>query len=436
MLRNGLIGAIALIVLSIGAVGMSVLAGLREPPQRQVVDDLGPLVRVVSVQPQDVPLTVTGFGTVRAKHLWSVVPEVSGAVVRLSPNMRAGLAVRQGELLFEIDPRPYQLAVRRIRARLHRHEKEIAVLTQQRENQIDTLQLARTDLAIAENDLRRDEELARRGTISTRERNRRRQIRNEVMQAVQNAEHLLALSGPQIEQAEAAVAVARADLQGAELNLSKTRLLAPFDGQVMTTTLDLGEFVSAGREVAALSSLEVVEIPVGVPLDELRWLPMLAPEHSAPASHAVHQPGASLPAATVHWHGGGRDYTWRGNVVRWEAGLDSGTRTLTLVIEVRDPWASFQPGAYPALQPGMFCRVEIAATVLSDAVVIPRTALHDGNKVFLAVDGRLAQRQVEVTRFRHDEAVLGAGLRAGDKLVISVLSAPVVGMKLRAMERE
>ena len=230
MLRNGLIGAIALIVLSIGAVGMSVLAGLREPPQRQVVDDLGPLVRVVSVQPQDVPLTVTGFGTVRAKHLWSVVPEVSGAVVRLSPNMRAGLAVRQGELLFEIDPRPYQIAVRRIRAHLHRHAKEIAVLTQQRENQIDTLQLARTDLAIAENDLRRDEELARRGTISTRERNRRRQIRNEVMQAVQNAEHLLALSGPQIEQAEAAVAVARADLQGAELNLSKTRLLAPFDG--------------------------------------------------------------------------------------------------------------------------------------------------------------------------------------------------------------
>ena len=73
---------------------------------------------------------------------------------------------------------------------------------------------------------------------------------------------------------------------------------------------------------------------------------------------------------------------------------------------------------------------------LSDAVVIPRTALYDGNKVLLAEDRRLAQRRVEVARFQHDEAVLSSGLRVGDKLVVSVLSAPVVGMKLRAMEAE
>lgn len=46
----------------------------------------------------------------------------------------------------------------------------------------------------------------------------------------------------------------------------------------------------------------------------------------------------------------------------------------------------------------------------------------------------LARRQVQVVRFRHDEAVLGAGLQPGDKLVVSVLSAPVVGMKRRALE--
>ena len=107
---------------------------------------------------------------------------------------------------------------------------------------------------------------------------------------------------------------------------------------------------------------------------------------------------------------------------------------MTLIIEVREPWASFRPGEYPALQPGMFCRVDIAGTALSDAVVVPRTALHDGNTVFLAEAGRLAQRQVQVARFRHDEAILSAGLQQGDKLVVSVLSAPVVGMKLRALE--
>ena len=431
VLRNALTALCALVVLAFGAVGMKTLVGLREPPRRQVVEHPGPLVRVMTVGPQDVSIAVNGFGTARAKHVWSVVSEVSGSVTRLSPNLRAGMHVRQGDLLFEIDTRPYRLAVKRIGARMQQLEKDIAVLIQQRQNHLDTLKLARNDLVIAEEDLRRDEELARRGTISTRERNRRRRIRNEVRQAVQNTEHLLALSGPQIEQAEAALAVARADLETAELQLAKTRLLAPFDGQVMNSALDLGEFVTAGREVASLSSLEAVEIPIAVPLDELRWLPMLSP---GDASTAAPRPDRALAAATVLWQSAGGDFAWRGRVVRWEAGLDSETRTVTLVVEVPDPWASFRPGEHPALQPGMFCRVEIAAKSIPGAVAIPRTALHDGDAVFLAEDGRLVRRQVQVARFRHDEAILGGGLRPGDKLVVSVLSAPVVGMKLRTLE--
>lgn len=435
VLRHVLTALSAAFVLILGAVGMQFLVGLREPPTRQVVEHPGPLVRVMDIQPQAVPVTVRGLGTARAKHVWSVASEVSGPLVRLSPNLRAGMQVRQGDLLFEIDPRPYQLAARRIRARMQQHEKEIAVLRQQRENHLGVLQLARHDLAIAEDDLRRDEALARRGAISMRERNRRRQIRNEAMQAVQNAEHFLALNRPQAEQAEAALAVARADLASAELQLSKTRLRSPFDGHVMHSTLDLGEFVTAGREVASLYSAAAVEIPIAVPLDEWRWLPMLSAAHVSSAPQAVPASDAAL-AATVYWQSGERRYTWRGEVVRWEAGLDPGTRTLTLVIEVRDPWASFQPGEHPVLQPGMFCRVEITGKALSDAVVIPRTALHDGNTVFLAEDGRLARRQVQVARFRRDEAILSRGLQPGDKLVVSVLSAPVVGMKLRALETE
>jgi multidrug efflux pump subunit AcrA (membrane-fusion protein) len=82
----------------------------------------------------------------------------------------------------------------------------------------------------------------------------------------------------------------------------------------------------------------------------------------------------------------------------------------------------------------MFCRVDITASGITNAFVIPRTALHDENTVFLAEDGRLARRQVKVARFRHDEAVIGAGLQAGDRLVVSVLSAPVAGMQLRPLE--
>ena len=436
MLRRVLIGLSTLMILIVGVVGMKALKDMREPPQRRVLDNPGPVVRVVRVQPRDVPLSVAGFGTARAKHVWSIVPEVAGAIVELSSQLRAGLHVKRGELLFEVDPRPFRLAVKRIQARLIQHEKEIAVLQQQRKNHLETLELARSNLSIAEEDLRRDEELARKGTISPRERDRRQQERNEALRTVQSVENQLALNGPRVEQAEAAIEVARAELAEAELKFSKTRLLAPADGQVVQTTLDLGEFVTAGREVATLHGTDAVEIPIAVPADELRWLPTLSPDLFSPAVDA--NPAASdlLPLATVHWQSGVRDYAWRGKVVRWEAGLDSRTRTLTLVVEVPKPWDAFRPGEHPALQPGMFCRVEISAGSQPNAVVIPRTALHDDNTVYLVSDGRLAGRRVEVLRFLQDQAILSAGLQSGDQLVVSPLSAPVIGMKLRVLEVE
>ena len=434
MLRRLLIGLSTLMILILGVVGMKALMDMREPPQRQVIDNPGPVVRVVNVVPQDVPLSVAGFGTVRAKHVWSVAPEVSGTIVELSPQLRAGLHVKRGDLLFEVDPRSFRLAVERIQARLIQHEKEIAVLQQQRKNHLETLELARQNLSIAEEDLWRDEELMRKGTISPRERDRGQQARNEALRAVQNTENQLALNGPRIEQAEAAIEVARAELQEAELQLSKTRLLAPADGQLVQTTLDLGEFVTAGREVASLYGTGAVEIPIAVPMDELRWLPTLSPDHFTPAANSSPALNDLLPTATVHWQSGQRDYVWHGKVVRWEAGLDARTRTLTLVVEVPRPWDSFRPGEHPALQPGMFCRVKISAGSQPNAVVIPRTALHDGDSVYLVNDGRLDRRQVEVLRFLRDQAILSAGLQSGDKLVVSPLSAPVVGMKIRALE--
>ena len=436
MLRRVLIGFSALAVLAVGAAGMNMLIGLRNPPPRQIVDNPGPVVRVVKVEPRDVPLSVAGFGTVRAKHVWSVAPEVSGTIVELSPQLRAGLHVKRGDLLFEIDPRSFRLVVQRIQARLIQHEKEIAVLWQQRKNHLETLELARQNLSIAEEDLRRDEALVRKGTISPRERDRRQQARNEALRTVQSVENQLALNGPRVEQAEAAIDVARAELEEAELRLSKTRLLAPADGQFMHTTLDLGEFVTAGREVASLYGTDAVEIPIAVPMDELRWLPTLSPDHFSPTADSTPAANDLLPAATVHWQGGQHDYAWHGKVVRWEAGLDARTRTLTLVVEVPKPWDSFRPGEHPALQPGMFCRVEISAGSQPNAVVIPRTALHDGNSVYLVTDGRLARRQVQVLRFLRDQAILSAGLQSGDQLVVSPLSAPVIGMKLRTLEVE
>jgi RND family efflux transporter MFP subunit len=388
----------------------------------------------MKVQPQKVPLLIEGFGTVRAKTEWSAVPEVAGPVIRRSPYLHAGLHIRRGEVLFEIDPRPYELAVRRIEAQIAQHRKDIAVLRQQARNYEASLRIAERNLAIAQAELQRDSTLEKKGTISSRERNRQQQIRNDIEQAVQTAQNNLHLISPQVAASEANIDVAKVQLDEAKLQLEKTKLVMPFDGQVLRSDVDLGEYVQAGQEAARLYDTTTVEIPMSMTLDALRWLPGLSPAALRDASEDVREALAQLPPATVQWQGETQTYTWEGHVERWEAGLDARTRTLTLVIEVREPWKQFQPGKQPPLQPGMFCRVSIVAQDVPHAVVIPRTALQPDQTVFVAVDDALAIRPVQVLHMQKDRAVVTDGLRAGESLVVSPLAAPVAGMKLRLHE--
>ncbi len=434
MVRRALIIVIGIAVLAVGVIGMRFLISQRKPLSRQMPEVTGKLVRVMTVQPQEAPLIIDGFGTVRAKTEWSVVPEVSGPVIRRSSYLRAGLHMRRGEVLFEIDPRPYELAVQRIEAQIAQHRKDIAVLRQQQRNHEASLRIAKRNLAIAQAELKRDETLVKKGTISSRERNRQRQTRNDIEQAVQTAQNNLQLIGPQIAKTEASIAMANVQLAEAKLQLEKTTLVMPFDGQVMSSDVDLGEYVQAGREVAKLHDTTAVEIPISIALDDLKWLPALSPAALRSASDNAGQALAQLPPATVQWRGETRTYTWQGYVGRWEAGLDARTRTLTLVIEVREPWKQFEPGEQPPLQPGMFCQVSIVARRVPNAVVIPRSALQPDQTVFVAVNDALAIRPVQVLHVQKDRALLTAGLRAGEQLVVSPLTAPVVGMKLRSRE--
>ena len=433
MLRRAMVIAVCTVLLiGVGVGGMALLVRLRKPPVRQVIEESSKLVRVIRVRKQSVPLMLEGFGSVRAKTEWRVVPEVAGALVQVSPYLRAGLHVRKGELLFEIDPRPYQLAVQRIQAQIEQDRQEIAVLRQQQRNYEATLKIATRNLKLAEAELKRDETLVRKGTISSRERDLRRQSRNEMEQGVQTSQNNWLLVGPQIAKMNATIEVANVQLADAKLQLEKTRLVAPFDGQVMSSDLDFGEFVQAGQEVAKLYDTTVVEVPISISLDDLRWFPSLSPD----ALRAGLQPLAEteLPVATVHWRSGSQAYTWAGQLGRWESGLDARTRTLTLVIEVAEPWKSFQPGGKPPLQPGMFCRLTLEVQRVPDAVRIPRVALRSENTVFLVQDGALAIRPVEVFYIEKEGVIVTTGLQSGDQVVVSPLAAPVIGMKLRPRE--
>jgi multidrug efflux system membrane fusion protein len=189
-----------------------------------------------------------------------VVPEVSGRIVQLA--VRDNQAVKQGDLLFQIDPRPYQEALTRGQATLAALDKQIA-LTQRTVNAQQfnaesvraAVEGARAAAAQANDTLRRTEPLLPQGYVSAEDVDRARTAQRAT-QAQLSAAQL------QAQQAAAAVsgvdalvaqrAVAQAEISLAQLNLEYATVRAPFDGRVVALKTSTGQFASALKPVFTL----------------------------------------------------------------------------------------------------------------------------------------------------------------------------------------
>jgi multidrug efflux system membrane fusion protein len=189
-----------------------------------------------------------------------VVPEVSGRIVQLA--VRDNQAVKQGDLLFQIDPRPYQDALARSRATLVALDRQIA-LTQRSVNAQQynaesvraAVESARAAATQASDTLHRTEPLLPQGYVSAEDVDRART-------AQRAAQAQLSAAQLQAEQAAAAVsgvdalvaqrAVALAEIALAELNLEYTTVRAPFDGRVVSLKTSTGQFASSLKPIFTL----------------------------------------------------------------------------------------------------------------------------------------------------------------------------------------
>lgn len=381
MSRNAWKILLPIIVLAAGIAAAVLLASARSAPPRTERPDVGPLVEVVTVEPEHAPVVVTGHGEVSAKVTVDVVPQVSGTVVKVHPSLVAGGFFRAGEALVVVDPKDYELAVDRAVATVARAKVE--------------LERERAEAGVAREEW-------------------------DALHPGEEPPSGLVVREPQVRQAEAELAAAQADLRAAELALERTRVSVPFDGAVASESVDVGQYVTPGRAVATVYGTDAAEVRLPLETRELAWFDV------------PRGPGQEGPRAELAASFGGVNHTWEGRVTRMEAEVDPASRMVHVVVEVPDPFA--KEGVRPPLLPGTFVDVRIFGKVLDNVVAVPRHAIHEGGVVWLFVDGSLRLQEVEVARSDRERAYVRGGLAPGDQIVVSALDAVTDGMKVRAAE--
>ncbi len=386
-----------LAILCAGVGGYVALQVLKpRPAVRAPVKQL-PLVRAAPVEFREGALTVTGNGLVKPRTEVVVAAEVSGRVTFVSPALVTGGSFARGDVLVRLDPEPFKAALEQAAA---------------------DRQSAQASLGLAEQLLKRTEELIAKGFLS----------RQTLDERIANR-----------DQARAALARSEALERQRHLDLERAVVKAPFKGRVLSEKVGLGETVQPGKELARIYSDDALEIAVSLTDRDVALIadPWRTPDVEKNQGGGK---GGRAAASVIVEHGSVR-YRWPARVDRVEASVDSATRTFNVVVRVDDPDTRGTPvpgsgGGGPPLLVGMYATVEIAGRDQGRYAVVPRRALRDGGVVWL-LDGTdtVAITPVRVLSESKDNVVISSDrLPSGARVITSELKVVTEGMSVRLVD--
>jgi membrane fusion protein (multidrug efflux system) len=375
-------------------------------------------VLVADVQQKDVPLYREWIGTLDGFVNAEIKAQVSGYLVK--QEYAEGSFVRQGDLLFQIDPRPFQ-------ADLDQAEGRLAQSLGQLEQARAQLTQAEAQVAVAEANQHRvqlDEDryipLMQQNAITQQDLDNATQNNMAAKAQLQAAKAQVETDKAQITAATAAVQSAKAAVETSRINLGFTRLTAPIDGIPGIAQLQVGALVSpASGAITTVSTLDPIKVYFTI--SEQEYLERKR-EYPTPEKFLEARKRLQLELILAD----GTTYTYKGKVDFADRQVDVRTGAIRI--------AGLFPNPNNVLRPGQYGRVRTALRVQEGALLVPQEAVFDlqGTRQLAVVSGdnKVSIRQVGLGEtFGRDWIVL-KGINAGERVIVDGVQKVRAGMQV------
>ncbi|MDR3462119.1 MAG: efflux RND transporter periplasmic adaptor subunit [Beijerinckiaceae bacterium] len=330
-------------------------------------------VTAATAQKADTPVIVRGLGTVTAFATVALKSRVVGAITQL--NFREGQMVRTGDLLIQLDPRPYE-----------------ATLEQAQANRVKD----QAALANAKVDLDRYADLLKRNFAP---------------------EQQVATQKTTVAQAEAAIAADEAAIKAAQLNVDYAALRSPIDGVTGIRQVDLGNIIQANSQtLVTITQIKPIYVIYTLPEADI------ARVRSALAAKTV---------AVQAFAADDKTKLAEGVLNLVDNAVDQGTGTVKLKAQFEN--------ADTALWPGQFVNIHTVLNVVHDGVTIPAAAVQNGPKgaytYVIDTDSKVENRPLTIVQTEANQALVGGGLAAGEKVVTAGQYRLQRGTKVRIADQ-
>ena len=376
-----------LFVLGIFAGVAGYLVSTKPTPSRRKPPPAITRVEGVRLKRQDYQVVIHTQGTVQARTESTLIPEVSGRVVSVSPVFRDGGFFEAGETLLQIEESDYRTSLT-----------------------VAEAVLAQAQLRLAEEEARAE------------------QARSDWKKLGDgDVAGSLVLRLPHMAEARAAAASAAARVDEAKRDLERARIKAPYAGRILDKRVDVGQYVTPGTVLARIYAVDYAEIRLPLTSNEVGFVEL--PELYRGEERDSDQPA---PPVSLVSGFGGKENHWQGRIVRTEGAIDVRSRQLFVVAQVDDPYGRGAAGKTP-LKVGMYVEANVQGEVLEDVVVVPRSAVRNGNEVLLIDrENRLRRRTLSILWSDRENVVIRDGLEEGEVLCLTSVAFATDGAPVMA----
>lgn len=365
---------IALIILALSLMVNFFLGKLKPEPDKSVVEAKPPVVATTILKKVNTEIQIESQGMVSPLVETVLSAEVSGTIIELSPKFVAGGIFKKGEVLMQIDPTTYSVALEQAQA-----------LKNQRQNEFED-----------------SVKIRKQGFLS-------------------ESEYLSAVT---------ALAVAESGLVQAQRNLDKTKIVLPYDGMVRAKSADLGQYVNVGKQLGVTFATEYAEIRLPLSSQDVVYADL-------PTSSEISGQNEFVgPKVTFTLNQASNSLERAGYIVRSEGVVDEKTRMTFAVARLEDPYNLKNITGLSILPMGAFVSASIKPDQSYQFFKIPRSAIIN-NRQIITIDNssRIYYQTVELIRADKNYGYVSDGIQDGQRISMTSLEDGINGMEVRINQK-
>lgn len=322
-------------------------------------------VETVTVSPQTHRVQFDTTGTVQSRGVIGIVPQIQGRIDTVSDNLFEGGTFTADEILFQVDPRDFKLEIQRLQAAVAQAQTAL------------NIEKAEGEAAL----------------IDWRQLNGDKPVPPLVARE------------PQLKEAHANLQAARAQLANAKLDLERTKFSFPFDGRVISSDLEKGQFVMTGQSYGQVFDLSSLEVQASLEDKQLKWLL-----------------GSDNPKIKITANYLGEIKTYDGVLKRSAGSLDQQTRFARVSFGFSEENVD--------LLPGVFVDVDIEGSTLENVSVLPAEALQKEGHIWIVTTDNTLKKHIPEIIYSTDKNIIIEGLSTNSRVVTSRTAGATEGMEV------